>query len=421
MLSLNNNFMRTVITQAKEAKQAWRIVRLASTENKNTFLRELETSLRMHVQDILAANQKDLAENPEINAALRRRLELSESSIIAIADGVAAVTRLPDPVGSITTSKTRSDGLQINRVRTPIGVIVCIFESRPNVIIDVAALCVKSGNAVIIRGGKEAMHSNTILLSYIQRALEKAGLPENVVQQLEDRRHEAVNELVQLDEYIDLAIPRGRESLIRAVTTHARVPVIKHMRGLCHAYIDEAADIKKAIAIAVNAKTSNPATCNSIETILVHARCANQVMPELLKQLIEKKVEVRGCPKTCSYNASCLPVTEEDWSTEYLDLIVSIKIVDSFEEALSHIAAYSSGLTDSIITEDKERANEFLRSVDSASVLVNASNRLTDGGQFGLGGEIGISTARIHMRGPMGLEDLTVTAYQVIGNGHIRN
>ncbi len=412
--------MRDVLTQAKQAKTAARILRQSSTEQKNRFLNALADLIETNTAAILAANRRDLEAGRELNSAMRRRLELSEKSIHAMAGGVRAVAALPDPVGKVTSSWTRPDGLRIDRVRTPIGVIACIFESRPNVIIDVASLCVKSGNAVIARGGKEASNSNDILMSCVAQALASSGLPDSAVQQLEDRRHEAVNELVRLEGLIDLVIARGGEKLIQAVSEHARVPVLKHVRGLCHAYIDRDADVGKAISIVVNAKTSNPATCNAIETLLVHQAIAPAVLPELLKQLAAKGVEIRGCARTCSYYAPCALATENDWSTEYLDLILAVKVVDSFEEAIAHIERYSSGLTDSIVTQNKETADRFVREIDSATVLVNASNRLTDGGQFGLGGEIGISTARVHMRGPMGLEDLTVTRYVVVGDGHIR-
>ena len=412
--------MQTVIEQAKKSKDSAKTLRMATTAQKNAFLIELALLLENNEFKILAENQKDLADNPNITSAMRKRLALSDVYLKNIAKGVRELAAFPDPVGIIAKETIRKDGLKIRKVRTPIGVIACIFESRPNVIVDVAALCVKSGNAVIIRGGKEASNSNNILCSLICQALEKAGLPKDSVQQLEDRRYEAIYELVELDQYLDLVIPRGRAELIEAVSKHSRVPVIKHMRGLCHCYIDGDANIQKAIAIAVNAKTSNPATCNSVETIIVHSKVSDKVMPELLKQLFEKNVEVRGDARTCSYDARCKEAQESDWSEEYLDLIVSIKIVDSYEEAIAHIEKYSSGLTDSIITENRDTAERFEQEVDSASVLVNASNRLTDGEQFGLGGEIGISTARIHMRGPMGLEDLTVTKYIVEGDGHIR-
>lgn len=412
--------MQDVLTQAKKAKEAVKLMRLASTEAKNSFLEQLASSLEEKEQFILEENKKDLQASEGITAAMKRRLELSSKSIQGMAAQVRQIASLPDPVGETVSSWVRDDGLRISKVRTPIGAIAFIFESRPNVVVDVAALCAKSGNVVIFRGGKEAMHSNNALASLISAALAYAGLPVDAVQQLEDRRYEAVNELVALDEYLDLAIPRGRESLIKAVSEHARVPVIKHVRGLCHSYIDKDADPEKAVNIIVNAKTSNPATCNSIETALVHADIAPKVMPRLLEALIAKGVEVRGCPRTCAYNSACVKATEEDWDAEYLDLILAVKVVDSFDEAIDHIGKHSSGLTDSIVTENKEAAKNFERLVDSATVLVNASNRLTDGGEFGLGGEIGISTARIHMRGPMGVADLTVTKYVVEGDGHIR-
>ena len=412
--------MHTVKEQAEKAKQASHILRKASSTAKNEFLRVLALELEQKLPLILSENQIDLDENPTITSAMRKRLLLSEQGLTSIIAGVREMLDFPDPVGSIVKDTVRPDGLRIKKVRAPIGVIACIFESRPNVIIDVAILCVKSGNAVIVRGGKEAAHSNTILLSCIETALKASGLPPESVQQLEDRRHEAVYELVAMEEYLDLVIPRGRKELIDAVSAHSRVPVMKHSRGLCHCYIDVDANPEKAVAIAVNAKTSNPATCNSIETILVHKDIADSVMPLLLKQLFAKNVEVRGDEKTRAYSSACKVATEDDWAEEYLDLVVSIKVVDSYADAIHHIDTYSSHLTDSIVTENKTTAQTFELDIDSASVLVNASNRLTDGGVFGLGGEIGISTCRIHMRGPMGLEDLTVTKYIVEGDGHIR-
>lgn len=396
------------------------MLRKATTKQKNDFLSVLSKLLEQNIAKILKANQKDLIENKNITSAMQKRLEISDLGLRGIIKGVQSVAKLPDPVGKIVSVYKRADGLNIKRVRSPIGVIVCIFESRPNVIIDVSALCVKSGNAVIVRGGKEAMHSNTIFLSLIQKALLSSGLPKDSVQQLEDRRYEAINELVAMEDYIDLVIPRGREELIRSVSAHARVPVIKHVRGLCHAYIDKDADVKKAVNIVVNAKTSNPATCNSIETVLVHKNLAKKVLLELLGKLFEKGVEVRGDSEVIKYSDKCKKATEKDWGDEYLDLILSIKVVDSYEEAVRHIRKYSSSLTDSIVTENKKTAKNFEQDIDSAVVLVNASNRLTDGGEFGLGGEIGISTSKIHMRGPMGLEDLTVPRYVVEGRGHIR-
>jgi len=414
------NISKSVINQAIRAKEAASMLRQASTDQKNNFLKILATLLEKNIEEILIENTKDLAAADTITSAMKRRLTLDKNSILNMAKGVLEIALAEDPVSKIVKDLVRPNGLKISRIRVPIGVIAIIFESRPNVIIDVAALCVKSGNAVIVRGGKEALCSNTVLEKYISKALEQSGLPVFAVQQLEDRRHEAIGELVQLEDYLDLVIPRGREELIRLVSEKSRVAVIKHKRGLCHLYIDSEAIVTKAIKIAVNAKTSNPSTCNTIETLLVHKDIADKLMPSLLKELFGRGVEIRGDENVCKYDSRCILATEEDWSTEYLDLILSIKIVDSYEDAIKHIQKYSSGLTDAIVTENKKRAEDFLKAIDSAVVLVNASNRLTDGGVFGLGAEIGISTSRIHMRGPMGLEDLTVTRYNVLGDGHIR-
>lgn len=420
IMNSNTDISTSILNQAMQAKKASHVLRQAPTKQKNNFLNFLATALEENLEYVLAENAKDLTNAINITVAMKRRLTLSKEIILDMAKSVREIGAAEDPVGKVEKETRRPDGLSILRVRVPIGVIAVIFESRPNVIIDVAALCVKSGNAVIVRGGKEALFSNNALEICIKKALEQSGLPIYAVQQLEDRRHEAIGELVQLEDYLDLVIPRGREELIRMVSEKSRVAVIKHVRGLCHLYIDSEADVKKSIRLAINAKTSNPSTCNSIETLLVHKDLADRVIPDLLLELFEKNVEVRGDEKVCKYDPRCIQATESDWSTEYLDFILSIKIVDSYDEAILHIQKYSSGLTDSIATENKARADDFLRVIDSASVLVNASNRLTDGGVFGLGAEIGISTSRIHMRGPMGLEDLTVTRYNVIGNGQIR-
>lgn len=414
------NISESIIKQAASAKEAAKILRQTSAKDKNNFLEALATELEQNTEKILTENAKDVAAAKNITTAMQRRLTLNKDILAGMIKSVREIKEAEDPVGKVVKKTIRPNGLDIGRVRVPIGVIAVIFESRPNVIVDVAALCVKSGNAVIVRGGKEALYSNTALLKCINKALEQSGLPVHSVQQLEDRRHEAIGELVQLEDYLDLVIPRGREELIRMVSLKSRVAVIKHVRGLCHLYIDSEADLAKAVRIAINAKTSNPSTCNTIETLLIHKDIADAVMPDLLKEFFEKGVEIRGDEKTCKYDSRCIAAKEEDWSTEYLDLILSVKILNSYEEAVQHIQKYSSGLTDAIVTENKMRAEDFLKAIDSATVLVNASNRLTDGGVFGLGAEIGISTSRIHMRGPMGLEDLTVTRYNVIGDGHIR-
>ena len=418
--NLNFKIMLNVLNQAKKAREASKILRQASTKQKNNFLNKLTDLLNENFDKIIEENKKDLNVKNDITPAMKKRLELSLKGLKAIAKGVREIAKQEDPVGKKDKCWRRPSGFEVCKVRVPIGVIACIFESRPNIIVDVSSLCVKSGNAAIVRGGKEAINSNNVLIGLIHQALEQSGLPYNAVQQLEDRRYEAVDELVQLDEYLDLVVPRGRESLIKAVSAKAKMPVIKHTRGLCHAYIDSEADPEKAIKIAINAKISNPATCNSIETLLVHRQIADKVLSRLLSELIDKGVEIRACPKTMPYYEKCKPATEDDWSEEYLDLILAVKIVDSYEEAVTHIQKFSSGLTDSIISENKTKQEDFLQAIDSAVVLVNASNRLADGGVFGLGAEIGISTNRIHMRGPMCLEDLTVTKYVVLGNGHVR-
>jgi len=410
----------TTIEQLKLAKDATNILRLATTEQKNNFLHKLSDLLLQNISEILVENKKDLDAAVDITKPMKKRLELTEQGIGAIAKGVREVVGQEDPVGKIVNTWKRPNGLTIGKMRVPIGVIVFVFESRPNVIVDAAALCVKSGNVLIARGGKEAQNSNNILEKIIQEALESVGLPKEAVQQLEDRDYSALTEVVQSYKYVDLVVPRGRAKMIKAIKDAARVPVIAHERGLCHLYIDKAADKKKAIDISINAKVSNPSVCNSIETILVHKDATDKILPDLISKFIENGVEVRGDERVCSYSNKCVKATEEDWNTEYLDLIISIKVVDSYKEAVEHITRYSSGLTDSIVTEDKNLGDKFLRDINSASVLVNASNRLTDGGVFGLGAELGISTASIHMKGPMGIEDLTVTKYIVVGDGQIR-
>lgn len=407
-------------TQLASAKQASQKLRTATTIQKNTFLNELADFLLVNMEDILLENKKDLDEAKELNGAMTKRLTLTEALIKSMSNGLREIANYEDPVGIIETTWNRPNGMQVSKMRVPIGVIVFVYESRPNVIIDAAGLCIKSGNALVARGGKEAGHSNTVLLKYIKQALEIAGLDDFSVQQLEDRNYETLAQVVKMDKYVDLVVPRGRETLINFIKDNARVPVITHERGLCHMYIDANANLEMAVKLSLNAKISNPSTCNSIEKILVHRDIAGQILPSLIEEFVKFGVEVRGDKEVCTYNNHCLLATEEDWDKEYLDLKIAIKIVDSFNNALLWIEGHSSHLTDSIITEDKEKANEFIRSVNSATVLVNVSNRLTDGGEFGLGAELGISTCSIHMRGPMGIKDLTVTKYVVLGNGQIR-
>ncbi len=412
--------MKNIEEQLKLAKEASNQLRIVDTKKKNNFLNKLSDLLMENKQEILQENKKDLDLNEGLTKAMKKRLTLTEDSIKGMVDGVREIVDLDDPIGVIEEKWSRPNGMEVAKMRVPIGVIVFVYESRPNVIVDATGLCIKSGNVLIARGGKEAIYSNTVLLKFINQALEEAGLPVGSVQQLEDRSYEALAEVVKQDKYVDLVVPRGREKLINTIKDNARVPVIAHERGLCHMYIDSEADKAMAIKLVLNAKTSNPSTCNTIEKVLIHKDIADEILPDLILKLIEAGVEIRGDEKVCSLSDSCKLALEEDWDEEYLDMIVAIKIVDSFENSIKHIEEHSSGLTDSIITENKEKADKFLQAVNSAVVLVNASNRLVDGGVFGLGAELGISTSSIHMRGPMGIKDLTVTKYIVLGDGQIR-
>lgn len=412
--------MNQVISQLVLAKKSAQELRKASGEKKNLFLKKLADLLLENVKEILSANAKDVNGAADIAPALKKRLSLSEESIKAMALGVKEMINLPDPVGEVTEKWQQPNGMKVEKVRVPIGVIFFVFEARPNVIIDAAALAIKSGNVLVARGGKEARHSNEILEKLIQRALQESGLPQGAVQQLADKNREAIYEVLKYSEYVDLAVARGREQLISAVKKHSRVPVIAHERGLCSIYIDEFADKVKAIKIVVNAKISNPAVCNSVETVLIHRAAVKNILPDLIDHLIKEGVEVRGSEEVCAVDSRCQKASDADWDTEYLALIISIKIVASLDEALAHIEKHGSRHSDAIITENVSNANKFIREVNNAAALVNASTRLVDGGQFGLGAEFGVSTASIHMRGPMGLKDLTVTKYVVLGDGQIR-
>lgn len=412
--------MKTIVEQAQAAARAAQQLRSETAERKNLFLETLMQELEQSVDVVLDANKQDIEQSDTITSAMKKRLAIDADAVNGFIETLRSIKDAEDPVGKITKTFSPEQGFTVNRVLAPIGVVAIIFESRPNVLLEAAALGVKSGNVMILRGGKEAMYTNQALFDLIQKSLTAAGIVNDAVQLVEDRRHEAIDELIALDEYVDLVIPRGREALINRVVAGARMPVIQHMRGLCHMYIDESATADMAVKLIVNAKTSNPATCNTVETLLVHKDMADAVLPEIIKQLIDKGVEVRGDATVCEYSDVCVLATEEDWDTEYLDMIISIKVVDSFDAALDHIDQYSSGLTDSIVSNDKDHIQRFLDRVNSAVVLVNASNRLADGGVFGLGAEIGISTSSIHMKGPMALEDLTVSHYEVMGDGHAR-
>ncbi|MFA7653665.1 MAG: glutamate-5-semialdehyde dehydrogenase [Candidatus Magasanikbacteria bacterium] len=409
-----------IIEQLQLAKQAAGKLRIATTEQKNNFLAKLADLILQNKKEILSANAKDIEGAKDLPEAMKKRLLLTDVSFDAIAQGVRQIIDLPDPIGQVVSSWKTDAGLKINKTRVPIGVIFFVFESRPNVIVDAAALAIKSGNVLLARGGKEAAHSNDILEKLIKVALTASGLSENCAMQLADKSHEAIYEVVKHSEYVDLAVARGRAQLINAVKEHSQVPVIAHERGVCHIYIDEFADKDMAINIVVNAKTSNPATCNSAEAVLIHRAVADKILPDLLQALLEKGVEIRGDQRVCGMNERCHPAAESDWGREFLDLILAVKVVDDFAVAMAHIEKYGSRHSDAIVTMDQARAEQFLNQVNNAASLVNVSTRLVDGGVFGLGAEFGISTASIHMRGPMGLDDLTVTKYVVLGNGQIR-
>lgn len=412
--------MKNYLEQLKDAKKASRELKIASVTKRNRFLHILAELIIEKSSLIIAENQKDLNATTHLNSAMTKRLKMDEVTIGSMVKALKDLSEMDDPIGEMENIKRMTNGMQVGKMRTPIGLILFVYESRPNVIIDAAGLCIKSGNALIVRGGKEARYSHAILLKYIQKALLDAGLSESCIQELEDRSYETLQLAVQEEEYLDLVIPRGREDMIKAIKGFARVPVIAHEKGVCHAFIDRSADMDRAVRIIVNGKTSNPSTCNSLEKVLIHQSVASQNIRSLLDELFEAGVEVRGCKQICALDDRCLPASDEDWDQEYLDMVITIKIVGSFEEALAHIELHSSGLSESIITENYSRAQKFLDRVNSACVLVNASTRLADGGTLGLGAELGISTSSIHMRGPMGLKDLTVTKYVVMGNGQIR-
>ncbi len=411
-----------ILEIAKKSKEASRKVATLSTSVKNEVLKRVAELLRTKKEDIKKANQKDLlfAKEKGYPAAFVDRLTLSDKVIEAMAKGLEEVAALPDPVGEVVKMWRRPNGLLVGKMRIPLGVIAMIYESRPNVTIDAAGLCFKSGNVVILRGGKEALNSNLALGEIFHQALEEFGVPSSAVQVVPVPDRKLVEYMLELEDYIDLVIPRGGEGLIRFVTEKARMPVIKHYKGVCHVYVDKFADLEKAKNIAINAKCQRPGVCNAMETLLVHEAMAERLLPELAEEYKKLGVELRGCRRTLELIPWAKEATEEDWDAEYLDLILSIKVVSSMEEAISHIAKYGSNHTEVIVTENYERAIKFLNEVDASVVMVNASTRFNDGGELGLGAEIGISTSKIHAYGPMGLEELTTTKFIVLGNGQIR-
>lgn len=403
------------------AKEAAAVLRTAG-EKKRRALLEAAQALRAAAPEILAANAVDLAAAREngMRDAMLDRLTLTEARIEAMAQGVEDVAAQRDPVGRVLSGETRPNGLKIEKVTVPMGVIGIIFEARPNVTSDAAALCLMAGSAVILRGGKEAFHSNMAVTSVLQAALERTGLPRTAVQLVQDTSRESSREMMGLVGYLDLLIPRGGAGLIRAVVENARVPVIETGVGNCHVYVDESADIDMAAEIIFNAKTSRPSVCNAIETILMHEKIAERALPAIAARLREKQVELRGDDRTRAILPEAVPASETDWETEYLDYILAVRVVDSLDEAVAHIARYSSGHSECIVTRDLRAAEAFTARVDSAAVYVNASTRFTDGGEMGLGAEIGISTQKLHARGPMGLNEIVSYKYVIRGDGQVR-
>lgn len=413
------HYMQSV---GQKARNASRAMAAADTGLKNRALLAMADKLDASRDALVAANQKDLenGKNNGLEAALLDRLELTPARIDTMLEGLRQVASLADPVGGITDMNYLPSGIQVGRMRVPLGVIGIIYESRPNVTVEAASLCLKSGNATILRGGSEAIHSNQAIAACIAEALGETGLPEDAVQVIETTDRAAVGELITMPEFVDVIVPRGGKGLIERISRDAKVTVIKHLDGICHVYIDDEADKQKAFDVAMNAKTHRYGTCNTMETLLIHQSIAPEVLPELAKAYSEKGVELRGCDRTASL-ISCNPASQEDWATEYLAPILSIKVVDDLDQAIDHINTYSSQHTDAIITENYTKSRRFLREVDSSSVMVNASTRFADGFEYGLGAEIGISTDKIHARGPVGLEGLTSQKYVVLGDGHIRN
>lgn len=413
--------MTVLEEMGKNAKQAARFL-LTAGELKNKALLEIADALIANSDKIIKANDIDIknAVDNGIKKSLIDRLTLTKERIEGMADGVRQVAALADPVGTVLSGSTRPNGLRIEKVRVPMGVIGIIYESRPNVTSDAAALCLKSGNAVILRGGKEAISSNKCIADIMRDAIVKAGLPKDCIALVEDTSRASSVELMQLSDYLDVLIPRGSASLINAVVENSKVPVIETGVGNCHVYVDSQADIDMAAEIIFNAKTSRPSVCNAIETILVHKDIAKEALPKIKARLDEKDVTLRCCPRAAEILGSVENADESDWSTEYLDYILAVKVVDSIDDAIDHIAKYSSGHSECIVTESYKNAQKFTDEVDSAAVYVNASTRFTDGGEFGLGAEIGISTQKLHARGPMGLNELTSMKFIIRGNGQTR-
>ena len=411
-----------VTEKAKKAKSASRVLATVSTEIKNNALFKMAKGLEAEAAKLISENRKDLieAEKKGLSKAMIDRLTLTPERIKAMADGLREVAALPDPVGEVVRMWRRPNGMEVGRMRVPIGLIGIIYESRPNVTADSAALCLKSGNGVILRGGSEAVHSNTAIVDILTKTGIEAGIPDGAVTFIENPDRACVMEMLKTSQFIDLIIPRGGEGLIKMVSENSTIPVIKHDKGVCHVYVDSGADLAMASEICFNAKVQRPGTCNAMEAMLVHKDLMKTFLPNMLKRFQDAKVEVRGDERTRAAGKGVTPATEQDWDREYNDLILNVKVVDSMDDAMAHIAAHGSQHSEAIVTADYGRAMRFTREVDASAVFVNASTRLNDGFEFGLGAEIGISTTRIHARGPMGLEELTSTKFIVLGNGQIR-
>lgn len=406
----------------KQARAAAYQLASLSSDQKNAILRAMAQGLRDHQAEILSENQKDLnaAQEKGLTSAMIDRLKLDPARLEAVASALEHVATLPDPVGQVLEDWTQPNGLRIEQIRVPIGTIGIIYESRPNVTADAAALCFKTGNATILRGGSEAIHSNRAIASALSSGGAKAGLPEHAIQLIPFTDRQSVAAMAGMDQWLDLIIPRGGKGLIETVVSLARMPVIKHYDGICHIYVSEKADQAMAIDLILNSKVQKPGVCNALETLLIQKSVANEFLPKVAAALREKGVELRGCENCLKILTDLIPATEEDWSTEYLEKILSIKIVDTLDEAITHINTYGSHHTDSIVTTDSTEAEKFLRSIDSACVMHNASTRFADGGEFGFGAEIGISTDKLHARGPMGLRELTSYQYRIRGSGQVR-
>jgi len=411
-----------MLTVGENARAASRLIGRADSAAKNRALSDIAAALEAGAEELIAENAKDLEAGRAkgLDAAMLDRLAITAKSVKSMACGLREVAALADPVGEITGLAYRPSGIQVGKMRVPLGVIGIIYESRPNVTADAAALCLKSGNACILRGGSESIHSNRAIAGLVRAGLAGAGLPENAVQLVATTDRAAVGELLRLEKHVDVIVPRGGKGLIERIMAESRIPVIKHLDGICHVYIDDKADKDKAIRIALNAKAQRYGVCNAMETLLVAEGIAGAILPELAGLLREKGVELRGCPKTLALLPEATPATAEDWDTEYLAAILSIRVVEGLDEAMEHIHRHSSQHTEAIVTEDYSRARRFLREVDSSSVMVNASTRFADGFEYGLGAEIGISTDKLHARGPVGLEGLTTQKFVVLGDGQVR-